>query len=256
MALRKIVEIDEQKCNGCGECIPNCAEGALQIVDGKARLVKESYCDGLGACLGTCPRDAIRIVEREAEEFDEVAVEEHLGQASPPNATQPAPSHAGCPGLALMGFDAGQEDESTAEAAPAAAPSALRQWPVQMHLVPERAPFLDGADLLLAADCVPFAFAGFHGEFLTGRKLLVGCPKLDDASHYAEKLTAMLAQNDIRSLSVVHMEVPCCSGLTMIARRALEHSGKDIPLQDVTVSIRGSVLERCTLNPPQPASAP
>jgi Pyruvate/2-oxoacid:ferredoxin oxidoreductase delta subunit len=235
MAIREIVEIDEERCNGCGQCIPQCAEGALRIVDGKARLVSDRHCDGLGACLGTCPQDAIRIVRREAEEFDESVVTASNGPGS-----KRAEGFA-CPAAAA--FD---------RAAPAARPSdvrsggasALTQWPVQLRLVPVKAPFLDGADLLLAADCVPFAMGSFHRDLLAGRRLLIGCPKLDDAAYYVEKLGEILKANQVRSLTVVHMEVPCCHGMTVIARRALAASGKDIPLSEITVGIGGSVKEQ------------
>lgn len=236
--IRKIVRIDEEKCNGCGECVPSCAEGAIQIVDGKARLLADNLCDGLGACLGDCPLGAITIEEREADEFDEEAVEEHLKAAAPaPRAAHAAPASApggGCPSARVQSF------------APAAggcpsAPSRLAQWPVQLHLVPPSAPFLRGADLLLAADCAPFAYPDFHETLLKGKALLIACPKLDDTSPYLDKLTAMLSQNDIRSLTVVHMEVPCCSGLIHLARQALAASGRDIPLHTVRVVIRGEL---------------
>jgi Pyruvate/2-oxoacid:ferredoxin oxidoreductase delta subunit len=240
MALRKIIEIDEGKCNGCGKCIPNCAEGALQVVDGKARLVSEVFCDGLGACLGTCPQDAIRIVEREAEDFDEQAAVEHVRRR------EPAPVHA-CPGAAVLGFAEPERAATPSSAAPS--PSALTHWPVQITLAPVQAPFYGGADLLLAADCVPFAFADFHRAFLQGRKVLIGCPKLDNAQAYVGKIAEILARNEIASLTVVHMEVPCCSGLTAVARKALEKSGSRVPLEDVTIGIRGDVLSRRRLSP-------
>lgn len=246
MPVRKIVQIDEEKCNGCGLCVPDCAEGALQIVDGKARLVKESYCDGLGACLGACPQDAIRIVERDVDGFDEEAVQEHLADAEPESPGTHAEPHAGCPGMALMDFADGAVEGEASPPRPAAEqprPSALRQWPVQLHLVPPTAPWLDGADLLLAADCVPFAYAGFHRDMLDGKRLLVGCPKLDDAGAYVEKLTQILRHNDIRSLTVVHMEVPCCSGLVMLAQRAVQQSGSDVPFEDITVSLKGHLKD-------------
>ena len=237
MTKRKIVEIDERKCNGCGDCIPNCAEGAIQLIGGKARLVKDRYCDGLGACLGVCPQDAIRVIEREADAFDEAAVKQRQAHARG--------SHAGCPGAALMDFPDGAAET---ELEGADAPSALRQWPVQLMLVPTRASFLDGADVLLAADCVPFAYAGFHSRLLRGKKLLVGCPKLDDAALYAEKLAEMLRLNDIRSLTIAHMEVPCCYGLVALARRALAESGKAIPVEEVTIGVRGDVVDRQPAN--------
>ena len=229
MAIREIVEIDEELCNGCGQCLPQCAEGALRIVDGKARLVSDRHCDGLGACLGGCPQDAIRIVRREAEEFDEVVVAASRGQE---------PAECACPGAAA--FDRAAPAGRLPDA-PSGGASALTQWPVQLRLVPVSAPFLDGADLLLAADCVPCAMGGFHRDLLQGRRLLVGCPKLDDAAYYAEKLAEMLRANRIRSLTVVHMEVPCCHGMTAIARKALAASGKDIPLDEITVGIGGGI---------------
>lgn len=236
MAIREIVEIDEEKCDGCGQCIPQCAEGALRIVDGKARLVSDNHCDGLGACLGACPQDAIRIVRREAEEFDEQAV-----AASHAHGAHGAGELA-CPGAAA--FDRAEAVGPVPDAQPGG-PSALTHWPVQLRLVPVSAPFLDGADLLLAADCAPFAMADFHRELLAGKRLLIGCPKLDDAAFYAEKLGEILKANDVRSLTIVHMEVPCCHGLMAIAQRALAESGKgkDIPAHEVTLSIRGEVKE-------------
>lgn len=244
MNVRKIVQIDEEQCNGCGECIPNCAEGAIQLIDGKARLVKDIYCDGLGACLGTCPQDAITVVEREAEEFDEGAAMRHVRTLEQRRAQHAHVAHAGCPGAALMNFGARDAaDAGPADGAEDAA-SALRQWPVQLMLIPPSAPFLDGADVLLAADCVPFAYAAFHSRLLRGKKLLVGCPKLDDAAFYAEKLAEILRLNDIRSLTVVHMEVPCCYGLVALTRRALAESGKSIPVEDVTIGVQGEVKER------------
>jgi Pyruvate/2-oxoacid:ferredoxin oxidoreductase delta subunit len=251
MAIRKIVEIDEERCNGCGECIPSCAEGAIQLIEGKARLVKDIYCDGLGACLGTCPQDAITVTEREAEEFDEEAAMEHVRTLERQKEVKARQAHAqdvhgGCPGAALMDFAAGQAESAGTEGVDT--PSALRQWPVQLMLIPPGAPFLDGTDVLLAADCVPFAYAGFHGKLLAGKKLLVGCPKLDDASFYADKLAEILRQSDIRSLTIAHMEVPCCYGLVALAKRALAQSGKSIPVEDVTIAVQGEVLSRQSLN--------
>ena len=225
MVRRKIVQIDEEKCNGCGECIPNCAEGAIQLIDGKARLVKDTYCDGLGACLGTCPQDAITVIEREAQAFDEEAAMRHVGALKQTQEADPA-------------------DEETAEAAAQEPLSALRQWPVQLMLIPPSAPFLDGADVLLAADCVPFSYARFHSRLLRGKKLLVGCPKLDDASFYADKLADILRLNDVRSLTIAHMEVPCCYGLVALARRALAQSGKSIPVEEITIGVQGDIKGR------------
>ncbi len=241
MTTRKIVQIDEAKCNGCGECIPNCPEGALEIVDGKAKLVRDKYCDGLGACLGTCPQDAITIVEREAEDFDEQAVAAHhsRGDRHSADAHGHGAHAAGCPGAAVM--DLGSDLDADAPATDTGRRSALAQWPVQLHLVPPDAPFFDGADVLLAADCTAFALAEFHERLLRGRRILVACPKLDDTTPYEEKLTAILRENEIRSLTVAHMEVPCCYGLVTLARKAAQLSGKDIPLQEVAVTLRGEV---------------
>jgi len=250
--IREIVKIDEEKCDGCGLCVPACAEGAIQIIDGKARLIADNLCDGLGACLGHCPKDAIIVEKRAADGFDEEAVEEHLKSTGRETATHAEPAHGGCPSAQVQSFAAPAYgggcpsarlmsfDKPTAPADEISArPSELRQWPVQMHLVPPSAPFLRDADLLLAADCAPFAYADFHRDFLQGRALLIGCPKLDDGQAYLQKLTAILCQNDIRSLTVLHMEVPCCSGLVMLARQAIAASGKDVPLETIRIGIQG-----------------
>jgi Pyruvate/2-oxoacid:ferredoxin oxidoreductase delta subunit len=249
--VRKLVRIDEDKCNGCGICIPSCAEGALQIIDGKARLISEKFCDGLGACLGECPEDAITVEEQIAEEFDEELVKEHL-KSQPtedtlacgcPSATveqfDQSTVPAGCPGARITQFGT----DTITEAAPVVSqPSTLGHWPVQLTLVPPRAPFLQGTDVILAAHCVPFAYAGFHQDFLRDHSLLIACPKLDDFQAHLNKLTEILKQSDIKTLTVVHMEVPCCSGLVHIAREALKASGKNIPFKDVTIGVRGEVL--------------
>ena len=234
---RKIVNIDEEKCTGCGLCVTACAEGAIQVVDGKARLVSEIYCDGLGACLGDCPEDAITIEDREAEEFDEEATEAHLERLKEKENTFPQ----SCPGSMarqLIRMPA-KSDQTPAEETP----SELTNWPVQLKLVHPAAPYFQDADLLLVADCVPFALADFHTRFLSGKPLVIGCPKLDDADYYLEKLTDILKHSSVKSLTVVHMEVPCCSGLSYIAARAVEASGKNIPVDDVTISIQGQVME-------------
>jgi Fe-S-cluster-containing hydrogenase component 2 len=234
MAVRNIVRIDEDKCTGCGLCATACAEGAIQIVDGKARLVSDSYCDGLGACLGHCPEGAITIEPREADEFDERAVQTHLAQ---PQKEQPS---FVCPGMASHQFQRDRTPES--DAAPEDVPSQLTHWPVQLTLVSPTASQFAEADLLLAADCVPFAVGDFHRRFLKDRSLIIGCPKLDDAQFYIEKLTQIVRSNNLRSLMVVHMEVPCCSGLTHIAREAIALSGKAMSFLDITVSLRGSMI--------------
>jgi len=235
-ALRKIIRIDEEKCNGCGVCVPACAEGALQIVDGKAKLVSEIYCDGLGACLGECPQGAITIEERAAEEFDEEATKLHLEEK---HTMEELP--CGCPSATVTQFER-QEATGVAPSAPVSQQSMLGHWPVQLTLVPPGAPFLNQTDLVLAADCVPFAYAGFHQDFLRDHSLLVACPKLDDFQAHLRKLTDILRHSQVKSLTVVHVEVPCCSGLVHMARQAVQLSGKDIPFKEVTVSIKGDLM--------------
>jgi len=250
--IRKIVRIDEDKCNGCGLCVPSCAEGAIQIIDGKARLVADNLCDGLGACLGDCPQDAITIEERDADGFDEVAVAEHLGASGGHAPAAPAHPGGGCPSAQVRSFTppAGggcpsarplqiARPEPAERTVSGAQPSRLSQWPIQLHLVPPTAPFLRGADVLLAADCAPFAYAGFHEELLKGKALLIACPKLDNTAPYLDKLVAMIEQSQINSLTVVHMEVPCCSGLVHLARQAVTRSGREIPLETVRIGIHG-----------------
>ncbi len=234
--LRKVVKIDEDKCNGCGDCIISCAEGALKIVDGKAKLISETYCDGLGACLGKCPQDAITVQEREAEEFDEAAVEARM------QAEEAEEKPHACPSANVKLFE--REAKIAATPAPAVseapAKSRLAHWPVQLTLVPPSAPFLKGADLVLSADCVPFAYAGFHRDFLGDNSaLLVACPKLDDFQAHQQKLVEILKQSGIKSLTVLHMEVPCCSGLVHMARQAILASGNVVPFRDITISVRG-----------------
>jgi len=243
MATRKIVKIDNEKCNGCGLCIPNCAEGALQIIDGKARLVSDRFCDGLGACLGHCPEDAITIIEREADAFDEKAVEAFLNrkpEAIPQPKLQPQPvSFTGCPSSRVMQFQiptTGAEATQTRSSV-----SQLSQWPVQLKLVPVSAPYFHEADLLVAADCVPFAYPDFHQDFIKGRVVLVGCPKLDDIQYYREKLTEIFRSNSIRSVTVPYMEVPCCYGLVKATEDAIAASGKKLAFKKVRIGIRGEI---------------
>jgi len=234
--LRKIVKIDETKCNGCGLCVPACMEGALQVIDGKARLISEKYCDGLGACLGECPQGAITIEETGAEEFNEEAVKHHLEEKE--QATEKVP--CGCPSATVTQFER-QETTGVAPGTAIRQQSMLGHWPVQLTLVPTTAPFLQGANLVLAADCVPFAYAGFHLDFLKGRALLVACPKLDDFEAHQKKLTDILRHSQVKSLTVVHMEVPCCSGLSYMAKQAIRLSGKNIPFKEVTIGINGEL---------------
>lgn len=270
MSKRKIIKIDEEKCNGCGQCLPNCPEGALQVIDKKARLVSDLFCDGLGACIGYCPLGAISTEEREAENYDERKVMEnivkqgentikaHLKHLKDHNETQylkEAESFlkekgikinldenkgklpCGCPGTLEASFKKKEGQPKTLGSV-----SELSQWPVQLKLVSPNASFFNGADLLIAADCVPFAYADFHQDLLKGKVLLVGCPKLDDVQAYEEKIKTILVQNDIKSVTYAHMEVPCCLGLRGPIQLAIKNSGKDIVFKDVTISIKGEKL--------------
>jgi ferredoxin len=215
MVLRKIVNINESLCNGCGSCIPKCSEGALQIVNGKARIIKETYCDGLGACLGQCPQGAITVTEREAEPFNENEVHEYQKNKTNLNPTV----------------------ETRTDSAPQ-----KTQWPVKLNLVPVKAPFFENANLLFAADCGPVAFKAFH-DLMRGKRIIIGCPKFDDARAYAEKLTEIFKQNNIATITVAHMEVPCCTGLKWAVNKALESSRKQIPIKEYEIKIGGEILE-------------
>jgi Pyruvate/2-oxoacid:ferredoxin oxidoreductase delta subunit len=251
MAVRKIVSIDEEKCDGCGLCATACHEGAIQIVDGKARLVSESYCDGLGDCLGECPRGAITIEEREAPNYDQTAVDAHLaqmrasaGDGSPESGPSAAPcvppaAGGGCPGSAVRTFEASARPSADRAGGQ---PSTLGQWPVQLMLVPPNAPFLKGADLLVVADCVPFAVGDFHSRYLAGKAVVVGCPKFDDTQHYYEKLKAMFAEARPKSITVVRMQVPCCGGIASTVMKARNEAAPDVRFEIITVGIRGEEL--------------
>lgn len=281
MSKRKIIKIDEEKCNGCALCIPNCPEGAIQIIDGKARLISDLFCDGLGACLGHCPQGAISIEEREAEEYDEKKVManivkqgpntikahlthlkehnqmEYLHQAvgflkekglSNPMLESACKGHAsaghsGCPGSKMMDFRKKEPAAGKDQGRQVSAESQLRQWPVQLMLVPPYAPYLDNADILIAADCVPFAYASFHEDLLKGKMLLVGCPKLDDLDVYREKIIQMLKTNNIKSITYAHMEVPCCFGLVGLIQEAIAESGKQTPFKEIVISITGEKIK-------------
>ncbi len=301
--IRKIVLIDEDKCDGCGICIPSCAGGALQIIDSKAKLVNEKFCDGLGSCLGECPQDAITVVDQLADDFDERLVEQHLVAHEPNQYTHEDTLACGCPSSSVQQFEghgavigethhhADKEDtlacgcpsssvqqfeghgavigeahhhadkeDTLACGCPSDAltgfgttspgttavtrqVSTLGHWPVKVTLVPPQAPFLQGTNLALTADCVPFAYANFHQDFLKGHSLLIACPKLDDAEAHLWKLTDILSQSSVNSLTVLHMEVPCCFGLVQIAKQAIAASGEDIPFREVTIGVRGEALD-------------
>ena len=230
--IRKIIQIDEAKCNGCGACAAACHEGAIAMVDGKAQLMRDDYCDGLGDCLPACPTGAISFVVREAAAYDEAAV---LAAKAKKEETLPC----GCPGTAAKAIHREEVPASICQT-PA---SQLRQWPVQIKLAPVNAPWFDGADVLVAADCTAYAYGNFHQEFIKGRITLVGCPKLDSVD-YSEKLTEILRNNAIRSITVVRMEVPCCGGIENAVKRALQLSGKSIPCNVVTISTDGRILDR------------
>jgi len=234
--LRKIIEIDDELCTGCGECVPDCAEGSLEIVDGKARLVADKLCDGLGACLKSCPTGALRIIEREAEEFDEDAVKDFLA-AKENRSSAPA---GGCPSAQLRIFPA-----SSCEAANrpgTQADSALSHWPVQIRLIPPTAQFLEQGDILVAADCTPAAYPDMHRDFIRGRVIMMGCPKFDDAGLYVNRFTEILRTRNPRSLTVMVMEVPCCSAMLQIIAKARRDAGSSVPVRQVVVSTRGDII--------------
>ncbi len=279
---RKIITIDEEKCTGCGQCIPDCPEGALQLIDGKARLISDLFCDGLGACIGTCPEDAISVIEREAGAYDEnevikniarqgeAVIRAHLEHLAGDNEIDlyhqaltslqemqiPVPVHRGspdhtghqhtqnpfatCPGSAARTIEHTRDSSQP----PVHIESELRQWPIQLKLLNPANPYLEDADLLIAADCVPFTYADFHQKLLKDRILIIFCPKLDsDIDEYITKLAEILKTHMIKSITTVHMIVPCCSGVTYVVNKALKSSGKDIPLQDFTITLQGTIAE-------------
>jgi ferredoxin len=243
MAKRQIIKIDQEKCDGCGLCVPSCAEGAIVIVDGKAQLLADKFCDGLGACLGECPAGALTIEERDTEEFEGPAPgapgeHEHHEAADKPQA---APAQEGfvCPGSAMRQF--------APAAAPTAGASALGHWPVKLRLVSPKAPFFKDAELLVAADCGPFAAGDFHARYLAGKAVVCGCPKFDDQEEAVAKLTGILKENEIRGVTIVNMEVPCCQGLIEAVRRALEASGKRLPVSICTLGAQGQVVQQAKI---------
>ncbi len=229
---RRIIEIDENKCNGCSLCVNACHEGAIGIVDGKAKLLRDDYCDGLGDCLPVCPTGAITFVEREAKAYDEEAVLKNKQQKSSANTFS-------CPGKKMQLL---KHNTDTAETHSVHMDSQLAQWPCQIKLVPVQAPFFQNAKLLIAADCTAYAYANMHKDFMRGKTTIIGCPKLDDID-YTEKLTAIIKNNSIQSITIVRMEVPCCGGLEAAATTALKNSGKFIPWQVVTISVEGNILD-------------
>ena len=239
MALRNIVTIDENKCNGCGLCVNACAEGAIRLINGKAKLVSEIYCDGLGACIGHCPQDAITIELQEARPFDEEATKKHLAETK-----KQQTACFVCPGM----MTAKSRDNTKSPSVTGVVSLQLTHWPIQLKLVSPNAHFFNNADLLLTADCVAFAVGDFHGRFLKGRSVVIGCPKLDDAAFYIDKLADILKANKIRSLTVIHMSVPCCFGLTRVANEAIKTSGQKMAFEDVTIDLQGNVsnIEKIT----------
>jgi len=249
---RKIITINEDLCDGCGNCVTACSEGALQLVDGKAKLVKENFCDGFGDCMGECPTGALVIEERESKPFDIEATKEFLLKTKGKEAVwrmeeaqkkhepkEHKPLPCGCPGSMLQTL---QIKKPSAESSHQNLEPQLRNWPVQITLLPLKAPYYQGADLLVAADCCAYAYAGFHNDFIKGRTLALGCPKLDDANAYKEKLAAILRDNDIKSVTIAYMEVPCCMGLVRLVEDAARESGKNIPIKKTRISIQGQIL--------------
>jgi ferredoxin len=245
MVKRKIIEIDEDLCTGCGACVTSCAEGALQIVDGKAKVVNEVFCDGLGACIGECPTGALKIIEREAPGFDEKAVEEHLSRTRHAKKEPIGVEPCGCPShnpMVLTASSGKEHHERHGGAKAEELPPELTNWPVQWRLVSPSMPFFKGKDVLIAADCVPFAYRDFHGKFLEGKPVIIGCPKLDDAGGFLEKLMAIFRDATPKSITLAIMEVPCCGGLKKIVDEAVRRSGKTIPVSTTVVGIEGQIL--------------
>jgi ferredoxin len=240
--LRKIIEIDEDLCNGCGNCVTGCAEGALQIIDGKAKVVSETFCDGLGACIGECPTGALTIVERKAPPFDEEAVKKHLTKKE----KEPEMMPCGCPSTHIQIFDkhsicAEANKPKHFENVPEE--SALTHWPIQIKLIPASAPFLKGADLLVLADCTAVAFPTLHRDWMKGKVVMIGCPKFDDIHEYVKKFAAIFKTAAIKSVTTVVMEVPCCAGMPMIVKKGMELAKKKVPIKEIVLSLRGKILK-------------
>jgi ferredoxin len=244
--MRKIIKIDEERCDGCGECIPSCAEGALKIVEGKARVVADKYCDGLGACLGECPNDALTVVEREAEEFDEEAVEQLLSEKEKHQGEETETLPCGCPSMTIQTLSPSASPCERANAPKfmdRGGESALTHWPIQIRLIPPDAPFLKKADLLVLADCSAVAFPTLHQDLLKGKVVLMGCPKFDEVEMYVRKFAEIFSMSDINSVTTVVMEVPCCAGLPAIVKKGMATAGKDVPVEEITISVRGQAIK-------------
>ncbi len=238
--LRKIIEINEEKCDGCGNCVPSCAEGAIEIIDGKAKLVKEIYCDGLGACMGECPQGALKIIEREADDFDEHAVAEHLAQQEKKDKEN---MPCGCPSTHIQTFIAETPCQcANKPASLTGGASALTHWPIKIRLVPSNAPFLKNADLLVLADCSALAYTALHQDLLVGKVVMMGCPKFDDVPGYIDKFAEIFKMSEIKSITVAIMEVPCCAGLPSIVKKAMEKSGVKIPMTEMVIGAKGNVI--------------
>ncbi len=237
---RKIIEIDEELCDGCGQCVTSCAEGALQIIDGKAKVVSDNFCDGLGACIGECPTGALQIIEREADEFDVEAVEKHLHNKQKKDVVKEPVSPCGCQSAGVQIFTC--KDANKPSFIGEAGDSALSHWPIQIKLVPAKAPFLKGADLLVLADCVPVSFPTLHRDFLKGKAVMMGCPKFDDVQEYIDKFADVFKTAGIKSATAVIMEVPCCSGLPMIVKKGMEKAGVNVPMETVVISTKGKII--------------
>jgi len=245
---RNIIEIDENLCDGCGVCVLSCAEGAIQVIDGKAKLIADKYCDGLGACLEECPRGALKIIEREADVFTFEAVKEHANAENQCLYSEKKETSSGCPSNLISIFNTASScKKPNADVVQSTGVPALSHWPVQIKLVPATAPFLKGSDILIAADCTAFAYPNFHDDFLRGKALLVGCPKLDDTPTYVQKFAEIFAEADIRSITVVVMEVPCCQGLPVIIQKGMALAGKSIPMGKIVITSRGNVFRRESL---------
>lgn len=239
---RKIIKIDEELCNGCGQCVPDCAEGSLQIIDGKARLVADKLCDGLGACLGSCPTGALQIIEREADEFDEEAVHAFLAGKEQQAAKLTIPHGSGCPSARLQ-THAPITPCQMANIPAAQTGSALSHWPVQIRLIPPTAPFLENCDLLVAADCSAVAYAGLQKDFLAGRVVMMGCPKFDDQQLYVDRFTEIFRTRKLNSLTILIMEVPCCHSMLQIVKKAVEAAKPAFPIRHVVISTRGEIKQ-------------